>query len=628
MTRTRGLLLIAFVGFLTAGGIWANNWFAQVSERVLTAVNQQTGLRLSNSQITFDLPERRLSVRDIHIEHSGIVLSARRASVVLNYPNWWSPWLGDDVQSLSDIELEGADITIDPQHLPLGMPEWFRSATIERGTVAINGISQSVPFQQLRLRNEGGLQVEFNPVESWQFSGTYDQGLLSGELELHQLPLTLITGSDQSKGLLGGKLSLSWRLADGWSLNGTVQGEQGQWLLPQGTLSWQHWQLDNIKYDSRAPDSSFAELSISGGDLKLAASEQKIIAADLLQQLLPFTRTDLTINDSRLEFGDWVFSHLAGTVAAIDDGWQYKLSAHLNDVGAVQLSGQLGASHDWLLKLTDARIAGPINDYGHLAGYRLNGARFNLSYDSQNRRGQVSFLAWPESSASLQALLTDPKHNTRIDFALNTGTTPTPLPQRLYRAIGQRLKDIARTPLDYLHTATGARLEPTLRHEAGRATLTPTAVQNLQHLKQIMTQRPALTAAIEVGVSPRDRPELTRQALEVALLELYHAMGAKEENMPAEVRGQLLEQMHLATQQKKIPEVGELTPEQRVQRAEQWLLANWPVANDQLEMLQQARYELLLRTLSEIGLDARRIELTRATLDQLRSEPDSVLTLR
>ena len=86
--------------------------------------------------------------------------------------------------------------------------------------------------------------------------------------------------------------------------------------------------------------------------------------------------------------------------------------------------------------------------------------------------------------------------------------------------------------------------------------------------------------------------------------------------------------MHLATQQKKIPEVGELTPEQRVKRAEQWLLANWPVANDQLEMLQQARYQLLLRTLSEIGLDAQRIELTRATIDQLRSEPDSVLTLR
>ena len=628
MTRTRGLLLIAFVGFLTAGGIWANNWFAQVSERVLTAVNQQTGLRLSNSQMTFDLPERRLSVRDIRIEHSGIVLSARRASVVLNYLNWWSPWLGDDVQSLSGIELEEADITIDPQHLVLSMPEWLRSATINRGTVAINGISQSVPFQQLRLHNEGGLQVEFDPVESWQFSGTYHQGLLSGELELHQLPLNLITGSDQVEGLLGGKLSLSWRLADGWSLSGTVRGEQGQWLLPQGTLSWQHWQLGNIKYDSRAPDNSFAELSISGGDLKLAASERKIIAADLLQQLLPFTRTDLTINDSRLEFGAWVFSHLAGTVDTIDDGWQYKLSAHLNDVGAVQLSGQLGASHDWLLKLTDARIAGPINDYGHLAGYHLNGARFNLNYDNRTRRGQMSFLAWPKSAASLQALLTDPEHNARIDFALNTGTTPTPLPQRLSRAIGQRLMDIARTPLDYLHTATGARLEPTLRHEAGRATLTPTAVQNLHHLKQIMTQRPALTAAIAVGVSPRDRPELTRQALEVALKELYHAMGAKEENVPAAVRGQLLEQMHLATQQKKIPEVGELTPEQRVQRAEQWLLANWPVANDQLEMLQQARYQLLQRTLSEIGLDAQRIELTRATIDQLRSEPDSVLTLR
>ena len=635
MTRTRGLFLIAFAGFLTAGGIWANNWLAQVSERVLAGVNQQTGLRLTSRQITFDLPERRLYVRDIHIEQAGIVLSARRASVVLNYPNWWSPWLGDDFQSLSDIELEGTSITIDPRHLQLSMPDWFRSATIDRGTLAINGISQSVLFEQLRLHNDeqGVLQVEFDPVEPWQFSGTYqlDRGLLSGELELHKLPLSvaLMTSSDQLKGLLSGKLSLSWRLADGLSLSGMAQGNKGQLLLPEGTVSWQHWQLRNMKFDSRDPANSSAELSISGVDLKLAASEKKITASDLLQQLLPFSRTDLTISDSRLEFGAWVLSHLGGTVKrdAVDDGWQYKLSARLKDVGAVQLSGQLGANNDVLLKLTNARIAGPIGDYGHFAGYHLKGARFNLSYDSQKRRGQINFLAWPKSAASLKALLTGPKHSARIDFTLKAGETATPLPLRLYRAIGQRLMGIARTPLDYLNTATGSRLEPTLRHEAGKATLTPAAVQNLHHLKKIMAQRPGLTAVIEVGVSQsRDRPELTRQGLEVSLKELYQAMGGEEENVPADVRGQLLEQMHLATQQKKIPEVGELTPEERVQQAEQWLLANWPVSNDQLEILQQARYELLKRTLSEIGLDG--IELTKASVDQVKSEPDSTLMLR
>ncbi len=625
MTRTRWLSLIIFTGLLTVGGIWTNNWLGQVSERVVASVNQQTGLRLADRQITFDLQERRLYVRDIDIEQPGIEISARRASVVLDYLNWWSPWFGDDFQSLSDIRLEDASITIDPQQL--SVPEAFHSVTIERGTLVIKGISQSVPFDQVRLLESEGVQIHIDSVESWQFSGTYHQGLLSGELAVRKVPLSMVLASDQLVGDLSGQFSLSWHLADGLSISGDARGAKGQLLLPEESVSWQQWQLHNMRFDSREPANSFAELSISGADLKLAAPAKIVHATD---QLLPFTRTLLTINDSRLEFGAWVFSDIDGTFVreTVNDSWQYKLAARLRDVGAVQLSGQLGTNNDLLLQLNNARIAGPIADYGQSAGYRLHGARFNLSYDSQKRQGQIDFLHWPKSAAPLAALLTGPKNRARVEFTVKAGETTVPLPLQIDRAIGQRLASIAQTPLDYLNTVTGARLELTLRHEAGQATLTPAAEQNLHHLKQIMAQRPELTAAIEVGVSrSRDRPELTRHGLEVALLELYQAMGGEEEAPPADVRGQLLEQMHLATQQKKIPEVGELTPEERVRRAEQWPLANWPVPADQLEMLQQARCELLKQTLARIGLDAKRIELTKATVDEA-SEPDSTLRLR
>ena len=627
MTRTHWLSLTIFTGLLTVGGIWTNNWLGQVSERVVASVNQQTGLRLADGQITFDLPERRLYVRDIDIGQPGIEISARRASVVLDYLNWWSPWFGDDFQSLSDIKLEDASITIDPPQLRV--PEAFHSATIERGTLAIKGISQSVPFDQLRLlgNQSGEVQIHIDSVESWQFSGTYHQGLLSGELALNKVPLSMVLASDQPVGDLSGQFSLSWHLADGLSISGDARGAKGQLLLPEASVSWQQWQLHNMRFDSREPANSFAELSISGADLKLAAPAKIVHATD---QLLPFTRISLTINDSRLEFGAWVFSHLGGTFVrdSVDDSWQYKLAARLGDVGAVQLSGQLGTNNDLLLQLNNARIAGPIADYGQSAGYRLQGARFNLSYDSQNRQGWIDFLHWPKSAAPLAALLTGPKNRARVEFTVKAGETMVPLPLQIDRAIGQRLASVAQTPLEYLNTVTGSGLELTLRHEAGQAALTPAAEQNLHHLKQIMAQRPALTAAIEVGVSwSRDRPELTRHGLEVALLELYQAMGGEEEAPPADVRGQLLEQMHLATQQKKIPEVGELTPEERVRRAEQWLLANWPVPADQLEMLQQARCELLKQTLTRIGLDAKRIELTKATVDEA-SEPDSTVRLR
>jgi len=644
MARTRWLSLIILIALLTFGGIWARSWLAKVSDRVVASVSQQTGLRLTNKELTFDPQERRLYAKDIHIEQAGIVLSARRITMVLNYPSWWSPWLGDDFQSLSGIELEGANITIDPQRLQLSVPDWFQAVSVDRGTLTISGLSQSVLFEQLRVLNdgEGELQIHFESAESWQFGGTYDpaQNRLSGELELDRMPLSNLMamvfstdqkklGSDQLSGELSGKFSLSWHFDDALTLSGSAQGTKGQLLLPEASASWQHWQLRDVHFSSHQPDS--AGLSVSGVNLKLATPAKKIDIYTLLQQLLPFDQTSLTINDSRLELGAWVFTHLAGSAdrKTADDSWQYKLAARLSDVGAVQLSGQLGASSDFTLKLNNARLAGPLVDYAHFAGHHLQGARFTLGYDSKTRQGQIDFLAWPNSASVLKALLTGPKGKARVDFTLKPGEKAAPLPLQLYRAIGQQLMSIARAPLDYLNAATGSGLQLTLRHQAGKAALTPSAEQNLQHLKRVMVQRPALTVALQVGVSQsRDRPELTRQGLEVALRELYQAMGGEEETVPADVRGQLLEQMYLATQQKKIPEVGELTPEQRVKQAEQWLLANWPESADQLEMLQQARYESLKRALTKAGLDAERIELTKSADDQTKREPDSTLLLR
>ena len=656
MTRTRWLFLTILIGLLTLGGIWAESWVGKVSDRVVASINQQTGLRLAHKKFNFDLQERRLYAKDIQIERPGLVLGARRITMVLNYLSRWSPWLGDDFQSLSDIGLEGANITIDPQRLQLSVPDWFQAISIDRGTLAISGIGQSVLFEQLRVLNDGSgeLQIHFESAESWQFDGTYDTGQnqLSGELVLHKMPLSnlmaIVFGADQKKldsdqlsGELSGKFLLSWRPDDGLTLSGSAQGAKGQLLLPGATAHWQHWQLRDGHFSSHQPDS--ARLSVSGVDLKLMTPAKKINAYTLLQQLLPSGKTSLIISDSRLELGGWTFTQLAGSVGrkTADDNWQYKLAGRLRDVGQVQLSGQLGANSDFMLKLNNARLAGPIADYGHFAGYHLQGARFNLGYDSKTREGQIDFLAWrgsasasesasvSDSASTLKALLTDSKGNAHVDFVLKSSETATPLPLQMYRAIGQQLMSIARAPLDYLNTTTASELQPTLRHLAGKAALTTSAEQNLQHLKRVMEQRPALTVAIQVGVSQsRDRPELTRQGLEVALQELYQAMGGTEETVPADVRGQLLEQMYLATQQKKIPEVGELTPEQRVKQAEQWLLANWPESTDQLEMLQQARYELLKRTLAGAGLDVERIELTKSTDDQTRREPDSTLLLQ
>ncbi len=644
MTWTRWLSLIVLIGLLAFGSLWVKSWLAHVSDRVVASVNQQTGLRLPGKKLIFDPKERRLYAKDILIEQPGIVVNARRITVVVNYADWWSLWLGDDFQALSDIELDGVSITVDPQRLKFRAPDWFQALTVFRGTLTIKNTGQPVLFEQLRVLNDEQrkLQLYFESAQSWTFDGNYDPGQnqLSGELTVNNISLSSLAAmtadkdqkmldSDELLGEFSGKFALSWCPGDGLTLQGSAHGAKGQLLLPQLSASWQQWQLRNALFHSQRPGS--AQLSISGVDLKLAASAKKIDFSNLLQQFLPFGNTSLIVSDSRLEQGAWVFTQLNGTVGrkALGDSWQYQLASRLKGVGAVQLSGHSGADNDFILKLNSARFAGPVADYGRFAGYQLKGARFSLGYDSKTHRGWIDFQDWPNSAAGLKALLTDSKGKARVSFALKPGETATALPERIYRAIGQQLMGIARAPLNHLNTATNSRLQPLLRHEAGKAALTPSAEQNLQQLKRIMAQRPSLAVVIHVGVSQsRDRPELTRHGLETALQELYQAAGGDGETVPADVRGRLLEQMYLATQQKKIPEVGKLTPEQRVKQAEEWLLANWPESTDQLDMLQEARYEFLKRTLDKIGLDAARIELTKSADDQTRSEPDSTLALR
>ena len=325
--------------------------------------------------------------------------------------------------------------------------------------------------------------------------------------------------------------------------------------------------------------------------------------------------------------------------------WKYQASAALANVGNFQLSGQLsGSDNDFTFQLNNASLAGPLKKYSVFAGYTMQGTWFDLSYNSQKHAGQVDISHWQSKKVStdspvssinlLKALITDASGKAVIPFSIKPGKSDTPLPKRIYLAVGQRVMTIARAPFDYLSQSTGHELKPELHHEAGKATLTELSLTNLEHLKKVLALRPELTLLVDVNVSEtQDGPELSRHELEEALQELYSATSSAEPvdtaPIPPKVRATLMEQMYLATRQhQKIPEVGAQSPEQRVQKAEQWLLKNWPKAPDQIGKLQKARFDYLKKEMDRIGIDSGRVELTLSGPDRKGSEPDSVLTLR
>ncbi|WP_066014684.1 hypothetical protein [Endozoicomonas atrinae] len=689
MPTKRRLLLnpVALVSYLLIGGLFLVGWlwFSQVSDRVLTRLNQQTGQLFIDKEIAFDPWQRTLSVNEVEFQVQGIQLSAERLSFVLNYRHWWGPWLGENIESLSAIELDSANIAIDPDLTVFALPNWFQMLSVNSGSLSLTGIAQPLGFDQLTLTKEDGnrlkIQLDNRDAEHWRFSGSYQvsEGLLSGGLQLVDLSLSTLVKSvplnawsgldnehlsnDRLSGTMSAALSLSWGKQNGLILKGNAEGQSGQLLL-SGKLSgmsaeWQQWQLNNALFVGNDPEQSTAELSVSGLDLRVpeALAAEVLRFPVQLQQILPAFITSLSINDSRLELesgpSPWVFEKLNGSLVAKalskkgreKDAWKYQANAALANVGNVQLSGQLsGSDNDFTFQLNNARLAGPLKKYSVFAGYTMQGTRFDLSYNSLKHGGQVDISDWKTKKISndpplssiqlLKALITDKSGKAVIPFSIKPGKSDTPLPKRIYLVIGQRFMTIASEPFDYLSQSTGHELKPELHHEAGKATLTELSLTNLEHLKKVLAQRPELNLSVDVNVSEsQDGPELSRHELEEALQELYSATSSAEPSdaspIPPKVRATLMEQMYLATRQhQKIPEVGEQSPEQRVQKAEKWLLKNWPKAPDQIEKLQKARFDYLKKEMNRVGIDSGRVELRISGPDQKGGEPDSVLTLR
>lgn len=671
LRKVRGFQFVALLGllFLGALSVFGWLWFAKASDRGLNSFYQQTGQRLPGKDVTFDPWQRRLTGSDIRVEEQGIQFTAQKVSVVLNYRHWWGPWFGENVESLSGIELDKVSIAIDPELIAFPLPKHFQRLSINRGSLSITGIDQPLSFDQLTLVKEGEGRIRIHSDnrdgENWSFSGVYEvsKGLLDGEVRLVELPLSslvktvpveaLVTlnnelsASDRFSGTVSATLSLSWDKLSGLTLKGNAEGQSGQLLLSGLSADWQQWHLNNLQFHGNDPAQSTAELSVSGLDLRVPET----LAGEFPVQLtptLPVVITSLAINDSRLElasgYSPWIFENINGSADVISgketDSRIYQFSAALANIGDLQLSGQLsGSGNDYAFQLNDARLTGPLKKYSAVAGYDMQGSQFDLRYNSQNHTGQLDISDWqakkiadslPVSSIHLlKALITDSSGRAAIPFSINPDKSR--LPQRIYRAIEQHVMAISRAPFDYLSHTTGHALEPVLYHEAGKATLTKQSQKNLVNLQKALIERPELNVLIDVGVSEsRDWPELSRYELEKALLELYAATSSVEPSevitIPPGVRASLVEQMYLATRRhQKIPEVGEQSPGQRVQEAESWLLKNWPKTPDQLESLQKARYDYLK---SETGTASGQIELQLSSgPDRKGGEPVSVLTL-
>ena len=116
-----------------------------------------------------------------------------------------------------------------------------------------------------------------------------------------------------------------------------------------------------------------------------------------------------------------------------------------------------------------------------------------------------------------------------------------------------------------------------------------------------------------------DSPVLAKTDLEADLLELYIAVSNKKANettsIPLDVRLGLIEQMYLRVHQRKLPEIGVQSLEERAAVAEEWLLEHWPVQEDRLLHLAKERVETVRHQLQAAGVGQERLHVEPASID-------------
>ncbi|WP_067584257.1 hypothetical protein [Endozoicomonas ascidiicola] len=259
----------------------------------------------------------------------------------------------------------------------------------------------------------------------------------------------------------------------------------------------------------------------------------------------------------------------------------------------------------------------------------LDGSVFGVEYDATNGQGNLRVSRWADAQKNhyFKRLTADKSGASIINFS---GDRRHLSENELAELLVRRIQWISDHPFEYLSQVIQMPIAPALSHIIGQAELQASDGSSMRALKKMMSARPDLRIEIKVGISEKeDSRALSRQALDSALLELYSVISPSSEvtdveSIPLDVKSALLEQMYLATQQKKIPEVGTTSSNERFQIAEQWLLENWPGNQQQLSQLQQDRLNYLKALVEKAGLDVGRIKWR---LSGVENNPVSVLTI-
>ncbi|AMO57130.1 hypothetical protein GZ77_00515 [Endozoicomonas montiporae] len=533
----------------------------------------------------------------------------------------------------------------------------------------IQPVAASLAYQSMQVLtdNDGDLRLDVDGLLNkgdWAFNGLFNlnSGELNGELDIRSVPLETIRGvfpgerfEQWEQVTVSASQSFFWSPDTGSHLEGTA-------VLSQGSMSFSdtqkiRWEeLELLGFSLSDEQVSVVKGSLNDADVLL--NQQAL--GSLPGLLSPFSQLELKRLNLFTQPSQWSdkngkaeLSHLNGQLGFTNESAVTLKATALASRGVpvaldamVNADGQ-GSARFGLKKIDLAKLPPSGRT---VAGYDLSGSQANASLQlvwgagmgEKMAKGRLTFTrfqAKPGSTSAsdwnlslIRAAMTDNKGRIVVSLPqrkLADEPLTSALVRRFKESINSSFKRVTNEPYQYLNRLSGSEepLTEEIGYKPGRALLCDESEQTVNQWTNILNRRPALDLSFQGLASLKDdRKGLARAELNADLLELYAVVSKKPANnnesdkkapdtvrsIPLQTRQRLVEQMYLRIHNRRLPDIGDETQQQRVAKAENWLVNNWPLKPESLQTLAEERAETIKNCLMEAGVDSNRLHIEPA----------------
>ena len=658
--------LVAVTVFLLVSIIVLSGIFLlpdRLAQHLLGRLSLETEIQISPVRVEYSLFSGELIVKDTDLYFdNGIQASADELRLRISPSQLWDERLAIDTLYLQNpylnVDLDQiADVSTDIPPLQQPLMNFLRHLEFSKGGVYFHSdanselqIAVELAFSEMLISRDSQsvltISITGMPVQGeWQLLGEIAPGrnTLAGELDLKELPvknlldsLNIQSEEHWEQGLVSADQDITWSPQKGIELEGSVSIRNGLLgLSDHSRLRWENLDLTGVVFNQTGY--SVARAEFTKADLLL--DEQTFLttpqqyptvsSAEFSQSRLfrdfehwSAKSPDATLTDLNGQFS-WIEQALSLQATANRSGIPLSLESNINDDGAHLRMNVRGL--DMAILPEAERL---------IAGYDLAGTRLYAAMQLSWQKGQVKSTGQltlaevkarqhgtPEIDLALiKSVMTDNKGS--MSFVIpeqvldNSTTINDAIVTQLRNAILETWTQVSQKPYEYLARLSGKEgtLEQPIEFATGRSELCPESMHTINHWINILNRRPGLALAFQGQASRAvDQAGLARHELEQDLMELYAAIHRKKPDkvtdIPVEIRLQLVEQMYLRINNRKLPDISEQDQQRRVRKAEQWLLSHWPVKQEVLLELARARAESLRESLEEGGLAAQRLQL-------------------